>query len=117
MTSVAKSAFRTMAMVVVAGVLCQPLMIRDAMAAICPAVGDEITGQGTVTGAGSAAGECLMSDNSTVPAEPCDTGSYCNTGMVSAAAVPEMSPAAAAGFLGLALLIGWRVRRKYRPAI
>ncbi len=31
------------------------------------------------------------------------------------AEVPELSSAAAAGFLGLALLVGWRVRRSYRP--
>lgn len=32
------------------------------------------------------------------------------------APVPELSAAAVAVFLGLALLIGWRVRRSFRPA-
>lgn len=32
------------------------------------------------------------------------------------AAVPEMSDYAAVAFITLALLIGWRVRRGYRPA-
>lgn len=44
----------------------------------------------------------------------CHAGiSGCSAG--NFAAVPEMSDYAAAAFITLALLIGWRVRQRYRP--
>ena len=40
----------------------------------------------------------------------------CTAGACMSVGVPEMSYYAGVGFLGLALLFGWRLRRKYRPA-
>ena len=98
MTKMTKSLCQTMSMMAVTGILCQPLMIRNAMAQACSNIGSI----------------CVDAVGATFPATPCSIPpSTSNNGFQCVAAAPEMSDCLAMAFIIIAGgLIVYRTRNR-----